>query len=622
MANINDILLEESVSHQLDLVSYSNGALRRMMGVLNRADDDLFERIRKALERLPADSFTIQRLESILKSVRDLNAEIYSKLNDELEGELASLVKSEGSFQYDLFKATLPVQISIARIVPDQVFAAAMARPFEGRILKEWAASIEANRMARIRDEIRIGYVANETIDQIIQRIRGTRSLGYADGILEIDRRQAEAVVRTAINHTAFVARNEFYNRNASLIKGLRWTATLDSRTSPICRALDGRIFPLNKGQRPPAHWNCRSTMVPVIKNWRELGIDADELPASTRASMNGQVPSDLTYQQWLEKQSAERQDVILGPARGRLFRNGMPVTKFVNRSGHELTLAELAKTRLGKSTIKASDLVDDVKPVRAPELPEVVPSKTLRDAEIMGMKLIAPNQFSYTADPRDGLPAVRYRHFKSGDNRQQALDKLFNTVSYARMKREVADEVNRVLRDVQEEMDRLGLPRIRAVTTNAGKALATMGDGVLSVSPKLANYTDNALQRTWKRGDSQAYVRGSVISIPFTAEGYLATKADAIRNTIWHETAHHIHNTYAVTDIASFRRPPLETYLADLWNALGPVNRIHPTQYSKTNSKEWFAESYALHKMGRSDLIDENLLDILQRLERGEGIL
>jgi hypothetical protein len=34
-----------------------------------------------------------------------------------------------------------------------------------------------------------------------------------------------------------------------------------------------------------------------VLKTWRELGIDADEVPQTTRASMDGQVPAKQTFE-------------------------------------------------------------------------------------------------------------------------------------------------------------------------------------------------------------------------------------------------------------------------------------------------------------------------------------
>lgn len=343
MPTVNEELLDSAVDHAVDFTRYNNGVVRRIIAVLNRADKDLFEQLTAALDRLPAESFTVERLDMLLQSVRRLNESAYTALQSELQVELKELVSFESSYQLSLFKNVLPVQVVVAAVNVEQVYSAALARPFQSRLLSEWAKSIEADRMVRIRDALRMGYVENQTIGQMVTRLRGTRARGYEDGLLEIDRRNAAAIVRTATAHTANFTRQRFYEENESLIKGLKWVSTLDSRTSPVCRARDGQVFPVNSGPRPPAHWNCRSCMSPVTKSWRELGIDLEDLPPSTRASMNGQVPEDMTYQDWLRKQSAARQDDILGKSKGLLFRKGeLPLERFVDRNGKELTLVQL----------------------------------------------------------------------------------------------------------------------------------------------------------------------------------------------------------------------------------------------------------------------------------------
>jgi hypothetical protein len=92
------------------------------------------------------------------------------------------------------------------------------------------------------------------------------------------------------------------------------------------------------------------------------MGLDID-IPASTRASMDGQVPSKITYQEWLKKQSVERQNEVLGVTKAKLFREGgLPIDKFVSPKGHVYTLDQLKERNakqfyLGES-ILSKDLV------------------------------------------------------------------------------------------------------------------------------------------------------------------------------------------------------------------------------------------------------------------------
>lgn len=357
-ATVNERLQDAAVSHAVDLLHYSNGVVQRIVATLNRVDADLAAALMSALDRLPESEFNVQRLEGLLFSVRALNAQAYAQVGRELSDELRRFVEVEADHQLQLFQAIIPPQVQasvgVAAVNAEQVYAAAMARPFQGRLLAEWAQSLEADRLARIRDAVRIGFVEQQTISEIVRRVRGTRAKGYSDGIIEIDRRNAEAVVRTAVSHTAGTVRDRFFSDNSDLVKAIAWTATLDTRTSEICRLRDGKRYTCQEhkpiGHKLPwlsgpgrAHWNCRSTGVPITKSWAELGIDLPETPASTRASMDGQVPEDQTYGQWLRKQSAARQDEVLGATRGALFRRGgLALEAFANDKGRWLSLDEL----------------------------------------------------------------------------------------------------------------------------------------------------------------------------------------------------------------------------------------------------------------------------------------
>lgn len=350
MATANERLADLAISHAIDLTRYSNGVVRRMIGLLNRVDEDLFAQLLVALESMTPGSFTVQRLDSLLSNVQRLNAQAYRQIGVELDEELLQLAGYEGSYQHRALQSVLPAQVAgqlaLNTISANQVYAAAMARPFQGKLLSEALIGIEAARAARIRDAIRMGFVEGETISQMVRRLRGTRTNGYADGLLEIDRRGAEALVRTAISHTSDFARQAVYEANSDLIEEWEFLATLDGRTTITCASLSGKTFKIGEGPRPPRHWGCRSTSVPVLKSaWAALGVPKSEIDAGTQASMDGQVAAELNYSEWLRKKPAEFQDDVLGVERGKLFRAGkISVDRFTDNKGKVYTLDELRK--------------------------------------------------------------------------------------------------------------------------------------------------------------------------------------------------------------------------------------------------------------------------------------
>jgi SPP1 gp7 family putative phage head morphogenesis protein len=341
MPTANEEALDAAVRHQIGLLRYSSSVVKKVVSLLNRIDDRLVAEIAK--RGIGDESFTQRRLNLLLDSVRAIIAEAYGRATTSLNDELKDLAGYERDFQLGLLGKSLPVRWDFIKPTSAQLYAAVTARPFEGRLLKDWYSDLEAGAYRRLRDTIRMGYVEGRTTDQIIRDVRGTRAQQYKDGVLEISRRGAEATVRTAINHTATVARNEVYKENASVIKGVRWVSTLDARTSAVCRGRDGKVYPLDSGPRPPAHINCRSSTAPVLKSWKEMGINLKEAPEGTRASMDGQVAASVTYQDWLKRQPKEVQDDILGVSKAQLFRKGdLPLDRFVDRAGHEYTLDEL----------------------------------------------------------------------------------------------------------------------------------------------------------------------------------------------------------------------------------------------------------------------------------------
>lgn len=353
--SVNETLAREQVSHGVDLRGYTQSVINRMMSTLNRADQAFFARLVEQMMKVNPDAFTMERLQGLLESVRRLQVDAFRAMHDDLSGELRPFVEYEIDFQYGLLVNHLPIQVRVAKVSASEVYAAAQARPFQGNLLKGFLNDIEDSRSRLIRRTIADGFVQQRTTDQIVRDLRGNRAKGYSDGLLERSRRDVQSVVRTALSHYASFAQQRVYDQNADLIKGYVWVATLDSRTSLECAARDGLEYDtdfrpvghtLPWGAGPGRlHWNCRSRRSAVIKSWRDLGVDIDEFKPSTRASLDGQVPSKLDYETWLKDQSAERQDEVLGPTRAELFRAGkLDLRDMLNATGEPLTLEELRK--------------------------------------------------------------------------------------------------------------------------------------------------------------------------------------------------------------------------------------------------------------------------------------
>ena len=291
-------------------------AVKDILSLLDSLGGDLFTQVAAS----DLEDLTRREVQSLLASLNRTTKKAYGPIDDEIFTILKQFSAYEGDWQGDMLVRTgLVVDLGVASDA--DIWASVNARPFEGRFLKDWIAGLEVGTARRIREAVSQGYVDGRGALEVARDIRGTRS---RKGIFDMSRRGAEMVVRTAFTHTASVARAKTYAANPT-IKQEQWLSVLDGRTTFICQARDGKFYDVGEGPRPPAHPNCRSTMVPVTSR-NKARLDKRE-----------------TYQDWLTAQPAAMQDDILGKAKGQLFREGgLTVDRFVNRAGQEMTLDQL----------------------------------------------------------------------------------------------------------------------------------------------------------------------------------------------------------------------------------------------------------------------------------------
>lgn len=384
----NDELFDAEVSHAVHLERLKARQAREIQQLIANADEQLTTLVRARIAQFAEVGQSLspakrKQLEATISRILDRRARVFVEVDKTLTQEILDLARYEIEFQRRLIEQVIPIVIELQVPQTAQLLAAVRSRPFEGRILREWLSDIGRADGSRVAQVIRQGVTEGRTIDEMVRAIRGTRAARYRDGILDITRRNAEAVVRTATNHTVSAARDELFASNADIIKAVRWTSTLDGRTTAICQARDGQEYPLRSGPRPPAHWNCRSTVVPVLdgvgiignrptvtdtrtRERREIsfrkqakerygddwkGLSEKAKQDAVRAERQkwqreniGQITADTSYQQWLKRQPAGFQDEVLGKTKGKLFRAGAPLDKFVDKSGHEYTLKELRR--------------------------------------------------------------------------------------------------------------------------------------------------------------------------------------------------------------------------------------------------------------------------------------
>jgi len=370
--------------HLIYLQRYSNGFSKRALKTLNRALNDLQGQLASRLVKIEERGLDVgptatKRLNTQIKEIRALVKDAYDVSTPAILDELAELAEDEAAFTVKAIRSVkksitddtkpsrrtgtlkpvsksgeaptptkpakwvkLEVEFPTASPAPTMVRSIVDTKVMSGKHLKAWADKLSTDTQNAVEAAIRDGMVQAKTTDEIVRDIIGSKRLGTT-GVLDTSRRSAEALVRTAVSHIHNVAAQLSYAENDDVITGWKYLSTLDNRTTIICVGLSGRVYSLGKGPIPPNHVRCRSICQPVTLTMRELGIDLDEGTPLTRASADGPLAGDPTYDQWLKPKSPELQDAMLGKTRADLFRAGkLSLKDLVADDGRVLTLKQL----------------------------------------------------------------------------------------------------------------------------------------------------------------------------------------------------------------------------------------------------------------------------------------
>lgn len=356
---LNETVADQLRKYTLNLLRFSKSLYQRVAEKeLKALEKRLIERLNSSGAEGSGDitDFDRKRFQQMLDFAQATIDTTYKNILDNQTTELHDLAEADAEFFAAVTLKTVGVELvstSLTRSALEDIVSSPI---IEGAPSEEWWKTQSEQTKTRFKNTIRQGMLSGESTDQLVRRVRGTKAEGFKDGFMDVTRREAAALVRSSVLAVSNRTRLETLQANAEVVKAYMQISTLDSRTSEICMAYSGKQWdtnfqpighslPFNGG--PPRHWNCRSTLVPVLKTWDEMGIDGlAELDAGTRASMDGQVPEDLTFDKWLKAKPSSFQDEMLGKGKADLFRaDKITLTDLVNSKGNVLTLEQLKQS-------------------------------------------------------------------------------------------------------------------------------------------------------------------------------------------------------------------------------------------------------------------------------------
>ena len=365
---VNQILLERGISHAVHVVRLAGGEANWVASKMPELRKAIEEAITPIVSQIDArevlsvsDSMMIDEASNkAAKAAEDF----FSQMSAEARQRMTNIAVSEADFEQRLFQKHVPIQRNFNR--PSDTFLQSFMdrEAISGKTMKDWFKKMPDDIRLGVNNQIREGMIAGEPQNDIMRRVRGRREAGFKDGIIGRKGREAANLVRTGTMRASNEARAAFHDANNDVIKGYQVVLTLDTATCMICIDWEsGNVYNIDQRPHPPFHVMCRCVVVPAIKSWEELGIDLEEAEPGTRRTMDGEVPESMTYEQWFNQQSPERQLDILGPSRYEAYQKGVGVTSFAD-NGKIYSLDDLQRINdIELGQVPAGDIFDQTGP-------------------------------------------------------------------------------------------------------------------------------------------------------------------------------------------------------------------------------------------------------------------
>jgi len=399
ITSVSRELYNQFTAHKIDLLRVEESMVGDVYSMFNDVQRDIWKRLQydykvyTVTNKRQLSKLRQARLAKIHDNVGEAINDYRKKVQKWHDGQLVELIQGDLDFYADAVNSAIGVDVMAITPAMPQIRAMASDMLIQGAQSKEWwkgQADDIQNKFMRV---VRTGMYQGEGMDVIARRIfddkQVLRALSVsAEGVvptLKSVRRGINALVRTSVQTASAMARDEMYSENQDLFSGEEYVATLDARTTQMCRGLDGLQWDMEGygiGHsialiRPPmdTHWNCRSWLNPIVKTWDELstvkverksgpkqdintifreelkalGVPAEEadkrfieMRQSNSPDFKGLVAKQ-SYNKWLQDRPESFQRKVLGASKYEMYKSGkLNLHEMIDQKGNPLSVQQL----------------------------------------------------------------------------------------------------------------------------------------------------------------------------------------------------------------------------------------------------------------------------------------
>lgn len=290
----NDRVQDSILAHKTFLAHFENKTAEDMVKPYGRVWGRFLNEKAAGLK-----DYDKSRVDSFLKQAGSVITASASQSRSVLEKRLGETALLERDFIHEAINGNLPKGSGFQFAALDDKALRAAYKPSPGRIY----ANLSADQLIKVQEIVGDAALVGDDIPKLKRRLRTE--------LPNLTKNRADTIARTEIHRVSRDVQDAYMEKNASYMKGVRYLATLDSRTCLRCGPLDGKgwatIEQVPDFANPPIHPRCRCVLVPVARSLDEiLGTNLGGTKTA-RASMNGAVPARHTWASWITKLSKQK---------------------------------------------------------------------------------------------------------------------------------------------------------------------------------------------------------------------------------------------------------------------------------------------------------------------------
>lgn len=271
---------------------YDKTSIRELLQKLQAAEQT--EERKKYLREVEAPAYQamIQRLEALQEQIDLIMQNIYRQEKKISTRHYTGL--AEKAYYHSVYNIQKRVGLGFSFSHVDQ-------KQIDNAVNSQWSGRNYSTRIWRNTQEL-----AEELKEELLVDLITGRTEREAADILAKKFAQGASNARRLIRTESCYLSNqlEMQSYKECGIEKYRYLATLDLRTSEICRGLDGKVFFVSEAQPgkncPPMHPWCRSTTVAVVseETFQRMQRRARD-PATGKTYL---IPAAMTYREWYAK--------------------------------------------------------------------------------------------------------------------------------------------------------------------------------------------------------------------------------------------------------------------------------------------------------------------------------